>query len=205
MTELLDILKSFNRKERFYLIGQALGNREFQLSSEFRNQVGSEFDLIIPEHSFVAMDYHLDWIYASLKYWKEGKDLYSKDNIITATQEDVDLIICYQQNGMNHLIMIEAKGETSWTNKQLQSKAQRLEKIFGKSGDNWKDVKPYFLIMSPRPSKNLITDTLPSWMLRNGNLIWMQLEIPDDLLKVIRCEGNRRPSINGLFWKIASK
>jgi len=202
--DFLNILKSFNRKERFYLISQALGNKEFKLSELFRNQVGSKLSLTIPENSFAAMDYHLDWIYASLKYWKEGKDIFPKDNIITATQEDVDLIICFYQNAIHNLILIEAKGETSWTNKQLKSKAERFEKIFGNDGNNWEGVKPYFLIMSPRPSRNLTTNTLPEWMLHQGKLNWLQLEIPNNLVKVIRCDQNLRPSIDGMFWKIES-
>ena len=202
MNDLLEILKSFNRKERFYLISQALGNRDFKLASSFRNQVGGKLNIAIPENSFVAMDYHLDWIYASLKYNKEGKDIYPKDDIISATQEDVDLIICFYESGYYHLILIEAKGETSWTNKQFKSKAERLEKIFGKNGDNWNNVKPYFLIMSPRPSKKLNVNDLPDWMLKNDKLVWVQLDITSDLVKVIRCDESRSPSINGNYWKI---
>ena len=36
MMTLMEHLESFNRKERFFLIGDALGNRAFQLSTDFR-------------------------------------------------------------------------------------------------------------------------------------------------------------------------
>ncbi len=101
-----------------------------------------------------------------------------------------------------HLIFIEAKGDTSWTNKQLKSKAERLEKIFGYRGDNWNEVKPYYLIMSPRPSKNLDTSGLPLWMIKNDDLVWLPLELPNDLVKVTRCDKNSRPSVGGDYWKI---
>ena len=39
MTGLLELLESFNRKERFFLIGDALGNRTFQLSNDFRARI----------------------------------------------------------------------------------------------------------------------------------------------------------------------
>ena len=41
MTSLMELLESFNRKERFFLIGDALGNRTFQLSTDFRARLGN--------------------------------------------------------------------------------------------------------------------------------------------------------------------
>jgi hypothetical protein len=41
MEDLIRILKSFKRKERFYLIGKALGNPDFKLSPEFRELIGT--------------------------------------------------------------------------------------------------------------------------------------------------------------------
>ena len=66
MATLLEYLESFNRKERFFLVGEALGNPAFRLSSDFRTRLGAVFGLAIPNDALVAMDYHLDWIYASL-------------------------------------------------------------------------------------------------------------------------------------------
>ncbi len=36
MMTLMEHLESFNRKERFFLVGNALGNPDFQLSTDFQ-------------------------------------------------------------------------------------------------------------------------------------------------------------------------
>ena len=60
MMTLIERLESFNRKERFFLIGDALGNQSFQLSDDFRTRLGTAFGIQPPSNTFVAMDYHLD-------------------------------------------------------------------------------------------------------------------------------------------------
>ena len=74
MTSLMELLESFNRKERFFLIGDALGNRAFQLSNDFRARISEAFGIEPPSSAFVAMDYHLDWIHASLFLTLPGND-----------------------------------------------------------------------------------------------------------------------------------
>ena len=66
MSAFIDYLVSFNRKERFFLVGTALGKPTFQLDSAFSQRLSSRFALKVPADAFVAMDYHLDWIYASV-------------------------------------------------------------------------------------------------------------------------------------------
>ena len=56
MSDLIEILRQFNRKERFFLIGQALGNREFSLDARFRKELGDEIGVEIPGNAFVALD-----------------------------------------------------------------------------------------------------------------------------------------------------
>ena len=63
---LIEWLESFNRKERFFLIGNALGNTDFSLSDEYRTKLGAVLGIHPPKDAFVAMDYHLDWIHAGL-------------------------------------------------------------------------------------------------------------------------------------------
>ena len=46
MPDLIKLLESFNRKERFFLIKQALGN--FQLSDKFKRELGDATNLAIP-------------------------------------------------------------------------------------------------------------------------------------------------------------
>ena len=43
MTTVIEYLESFNRKERFFLVGAALGNTQFQLGAAFRERVGAAF------------------------------------------------------------------------------------------------------------------------------------------------------------------
>jgi len=60
---LIDLLKCYNAKERFYLIGQVLGNSEFSLSTEFVSILEDTLKLHVNTNNiFVALDYHLDWV-----------------------------------------------------------------------------------------------------------------------------------------------
>ncbi|MBI4301278.1 MAG: hypothetical protein HY664_01570 [Chloroflexi bacterium] len=68
MLEIIANLRLFNRKERFFLVGMALGNPKFKLIEQFRNQLNDKLGLFVPEDAFAAMDYHLDWIYAQSFY-----------------------------------------------------------------------------------------------------------------------------------------
>ena len=74
MSNLIELLERFNRKERYFLIGQALGNAGFCLSEEFRCRIGGRIGVSVPPNAFTAMDYHLDWIAASLSCHMKGDD-----------------------------------------------------------------------------------------------------------------------------------
>ena len=64
--KLIENLKSFNRKERFYLVGQMLGNPEFRMDDKQLDKISELIGIKISGEYYAAMDYHLDWIYASL-------------------------------------------------------------------------------------------------------------------------------------------
>ena len=64
MMTLMEHLESFNRKERFFLVGNALGNPDFHLSTDFQTKLNTAFGIQPPNSAFVAMDYHLDWLHA---------------------------------------------------------------------------------------------------------------------------------------------
>ncbi len=212
MDNLICSLKKFNRKERFYLIGTALGNSEFYLDGDFRAELKSSLpnlDCDIPNNAFVAMDYHIDWIYASLLITQNPQIQFpveNKDSIIKATQEDIDLVVCFpdeQHCGKHHLILCECKAETGWTNKQLLSKAGRLVEIFGDDGKRYEEiVLVHFVLLSPKKSNRLRVNEVPSFMKTNGDIPWMQLHIPDGLQKITRCDKSGRDSINGVYWKV---
>ena len=168
MDDLIDILESFNRKERFFLIAQALGQKRdnkpaFTLSDNFRRELEQKlgFDFEIPADAFVAMDYHLDWVAASLVKWKSVKAgkadkstfLNPGQEVVEGNQEDIDLLVAFDCGGQYHLILIEAKayqgkGYAGFDRSQLKSKSDRLDKIFDKAGQKYPGVTLYFCLMS---------------------------------------------------------
>ena len=182
MTNLIRYLKKFNRKERYWLLHNALGDqdkRPFTLSDKFRKELKRELGLkvSVPKRAFVAMDYHFDWLTMALLLGKRPdmengpisrSEVTSKINEevakkVNKNQEDIDLLVAFEddKNGKTLLILIEAKADSSWTNKQLKSKAERL-KIFDEAKIRG-NCQPHFVLMSPkRPSK--LTVTWPDWM-----------------------------------------
>jgi len=208
---LIDNLRMLNRKERFYLIGQALGKPTFQLSPEFRSVLGREFSVSVPEDAFVAMDYHLNWLYAALKltYQPQTNHRYlNSDSAVEGNQEDIDLLVAWEESYATHIVMIEAKGATYFGNKQMESKAKRLEKVFASDGSRWTGVQPHFILMSPRkPSgRYLRTSAIPRWMLQDdGAFRWAELPNMDRtrLRAVMRCDEDGHPSAAGVFWTLA--
>jgi len=164
MMTLMEHLESFNRKRRFFLIGDALGNRSFQLSNDFRARLGTGFGIQPPSSAFVAMDYHLDWIHASLFLALTGNDEeavhLNTETVATGTQQDVDLLVAFEEGDITHLLLIEKKAETGWRNKQMKSKVERLERIFGAGGKKYPRVKPHFGLISPRPPQQLTLASL---------------------------------------------
>ncbi len=65
---LVECLKAFNRKERYWLLRNALGAPalELLLSGAFRDRLGKLLDTDIPSDAWWAMDYHIDWVFAAL-------------------------------------------------------------------------------------------------------------------------------------------
>ncbi len=192
---LIDILESFNRKERYFLLTRTLALRSegeqatFRLDGEFRKKLGCaiglhEQGIEICEDAFVAMDYHLDWIHGSLALayrdkdkirLRDGKELFPYEvDEVTGTQEDIDLLVAFKVENKYHLALIEAKGYLSWDTQQLYSKAERLRQIFGENGDTYcDDVEPHFVMMSENQPKieNWHADRQPAcwpkWMRNN--------------------------------------
>jgi hypothetical protein len=211
MNEFLTNLKKFNRKERFFLVGEALGNPDFKLSANFVGKIQKSLPGLsqpIPADAFVAMDYHLDWIYASLFLCvNPPARFYSRDQkLITANQEDVDLLVAFsdwEDENKTHLILCECKAESSWINKQLKSKADRFKNIFGENGDVFKNIViPHFLLISPEEPGKLRYEDIPDFMKTNGKIPWMELIIPNDLQKITRCDSSGKDSEEGSYWKV---
>ena len=221
MEDLIKILESFNRKERYFLLTRTLALHSkgaiqaFSLSKEFRNRLVEEIGL--NKHGikecFVAMDYHLDWIHGSLAqaYQRNGKKLDKNGNEIfpyeehevTGTQEDIDLLVAFKVDTKYHLVLIEAKGYSAWDIEQLCSKSKRLGKIFCNSGERYGDVRPHFVLMSKQdpPINKLSVEDWPSWM-KGEKLHHIQLDIPPkiDRRRVERCNQRGQKSKNGNYF-----
>ena len=167
MPDLIDLLSRFNRKERFFLIRQALGHewgaKGFTLSPGFRGSLRDAIDAIkveVPDTAVAWMDYHLDWIAASLWAYQHPElacsPIPKSENVATGTQQDIDLLIAFKAGDGYCLVLLEAKGYDAWSNQQLAEKAQRLKEIFGREGTKYRSVKPYFcLTSSGEPSAGL--------------------------------------------------
>ena len=209
MATLLQQLGEFNRKERFYLVGMALGNEIFRLSEAFRKTLGQTLGVQVPENAFVAMDYHLDWLAASL-YLTANPDAsppYERHGqLITATQQDIDLLVAYEAKGTSHVIMLEAKGVTGYSNPQFRSKAKRLLAISQAMLWEMAHACPHFALISPKQPQRLDYEKCPSWMMgSDGRVSWIRLHLPDTLKKVVRCTQSGTASQQGDHWKVVSE
>lgn len=68
MPNVIDHLKSFNRKERFLLLCEALGfdSQTFCLHEDFVEKLSGCIGHQVPSNAYVVMDYHLDWLQMAL-------------------------------------------------------------------------------------------------------------------------------------------
>ena len=223
MPDLIEILESFNRKERFFLVAQALGKPEFELSPVFRWKLGKTVDVTIPRPPakvFVAMDYHLDWVAASLAKWNaetpggDAKRVFcnpgeGQEKLVHGNQEDIDLLVAFNSGGKYRLIFVEAKaydsdGYAGYTNKQLKSKAARLKRIFGDNGEEYDCVTPHFLLMSHKPPTNQLKVSWPQWVLQGKEMpAHLQISLPPETTrrKVGRSDGGECFSVKFLKGK----
>lgn len=213
---LIDNLKSFNRKERFYLIGQMLGNPEFRMDDNQLDEISKLIKVKIPSEYFAAMDYHLDWIYASLFLTQIDandkafeRDYIDKDKKvdlqISGTQEDVDFLIAFvDHENTTHIVMIEAKGDSYFSNPQLDSKNKRFKAIFGNE-DTWPNVKPHFLICSPKEPQKINIEEPAYFIFKSSKLLWLELDMGDGKNKVTRCNKDDEACNDGKHWKVESR
>lgn len=160
MVDIAEILSRFNRKERDWLVKNAVGKSA--LSSEFCRRVegalgGSLPPMAIPTDAWWAMDYHLDWLAAALWAYAHPEcdtTWQPRAELIKGTHEDVDLIIAFDTT----IILVEAKGVRAWDNDQMDRKIERLLGL-GLQPDGSVTIAPavriLFALASPRSPKNL--------------------------------------------------
>ena len=168
--------------------------------------MGQELGLTVPVDAFVAMDYHFDWLQMALYLTKlpwTGRPLIENTNpeLFEANQRDIDLLVAFEDNATTHLVMLEAKVETGWTNRQLDRKADRLCRIFG-DPSRIDLAKPHFVLLSPREPERIDPAAWPGWMKSGSKPRWMKLPRPEDLRKVTRCTADGRASAAGRSLRI---
>ncbi|RQM70061.1 hypothetical protein [Aeromonas enteropelogenes] len=214
--ELIKNLKSFNRKERFYLVGQMLGNPDFRMDKTQLDEISKLIKVKPPSEYFAAMDYHLDWIYASLFLTQKHDEKPFPRNFIdnkqkldlqiSGTQEDVDFLLAFvDHENTTHLVMIEAKGDSYFSNAQLDSKNKRFKAIFGNE-NTWPNVNPHFLICSPKKPQKINIEE-PAYFIFNEELelTWFPLDMSDDKNKVTRWGEDNKPCSDGNYWVVESR
>ncbi len=221
MADLIELLKRFNRKERYFLIRQALDlpQKDFRLSDEFREKLGCQIDTTIPEDAFAAMDYHLDWIAAGLRAYREcipmdkiSCEIFSnqnENNMVKGNQQDVDFLIAFKRDGFYHLILMEAKGYAYWNKEQMHKKVKHLKAIFADSEVSYPNVKKHFCLLSgTQPSKSTTdgwTEYWPEWMTDSDERPhWLELSLLNYRLKVTRCNFEGKSSQDGKHFRIVN-
>lgn len=200
MSQLIDKLKSFNRKERYWLINKALGDGASRLDAEFVDELTKILGENVPCDAWWAMDYHIDWIFATLLSLEENKDCYCNDfGYITSTQEDVDFIVAFD----NKIILIEAKWDGSWSQSQIGNKLERLGEI--KKIAEKLNISVFGVLSSPRKPQKLNASDSLFWNVKSKDYSFVCLKPSlDDINfnKVTRCDGQGIKNSNGKFWMV---
>ncbi len=200
-------LRAFDSHERGILLQWATG-LDFQLSEALRGALGELLDLQVPQRAYVAMDYTLDWLHAGLRTYREQAEVgtlhdWPGDGRLTATGEDVDLLVAWQDQ-QPRLVLIEAKGFTGWSNKQLLSKALRLGAIFDEQTRRQVDVR--FVLVGPKHSTGIVTNGWPSWMTTEERYHFLAIPDPGARLAVQRCTSDGKPTRTGYtHWRAATR
>lgn len=221
MSAIIGNLERFNRKERFHLLHMAIADDtwpsrdSFRLSGAFRARLGETLELAVPPDAFAAIDYHLDWIYAALYLALDEPDMDARiaqpqGGWLNSNQEDTDLLVAFDDAGdpgVCHLTLVEAKCETGWTNKQVQSKLDRLTLVYNEVRlQDHPEVQLHYVLTSPRYSEGLDPDW-PMWLdwgRGDGRYHWIEMPLAEHW-QAVRCDANGRQSRRGACWRLRKK
>ena len=140
------------------------------------------------------MDYHLEWLFAAVRGAQVGQRYSNADEFVKGNQEDIDLLVAFDEGKKAHLILLEAKGDTAWSNKQMQSKVDRLTAVF--NGADSERVEPHFVFVSRRPPS--IEDRMAPWIDVHNHL---RCAYREDL-KVTRCDVEGNSEQRWRYWMI---
>lgn len=193
MVDLVETLHRFNRKERSWLVQDAVGETAAKLSDSFRSRLEEAVrkkdpSFLLPEKAIWLMDFHLDWLIAAIRRHTDssvhvnGKAYDNSNDEVTGTQQDVDLVVAFD----NTLILVEAKGVRSWGNKELTSKITRFDLLNELSngpikadGTTSSGLRLFLVLCSPTLPKRVDFKNWPKWgQDGNGKPLWLQLRTP---------------------------
>lgn len=204
---LVENLRSFDSHERGLLVQWATGSR-FMLGDDVRAAISDTVNREIPNTAFVAMDYTLDWLYAATRWTldptacgqPQPQPLHGE---LLASPEDVDMLVAWEDEEGPHLVMLEAKGFTGWSNAQMASKAKRLAAIFPGGVQDVLDV--HFILLGPAPSKGLNTQGWPDWMNPGRRAHFLAIDDPGLRRAVQRCDEHGTPRRDGTHWRTVER
>ena len=222
---LVECLKLFNRKERYWLIRNALGQDggELPLSESFRRNLGKEIGTEIPADTWWALDYHIDWLFGALAL-DGAPDIDSATilknpsvptaagrRLIRGTHEDFDFVVAFDRT----IVLVEAKGVTSWGNSQMSSKHQRLceweqlsKDVLTGRKQTAEPARIIVVLMSPKESAGLSKLDWPKSVNDGGNapkFLTMDFTgAPDKFRVPERCDGSGVASSTGDHWHLKS-
>jgi len=212
---LVDALRLFNRKERFILLEHATGSGDhLRLGSDFADSLSAAIGVDVPQGAYLAVDYHLDWLYAAIRTYlggwsTDGGVLHTADGepvhaaALTASQEDVDLIVAWEKAEISHIIMVEAKAYSGWTNAQLRSKVRRLRQIFDDDGcplatrhvgGPHSSIRAHFVLTGFGESAGVDPAGWPPWTIgQTGRPRFLALRKPTERWGVQRTDADGKP------------
>jgi len=218
MNRIIENLRRLNRKERFHLLQMALaggrpGDDSFRLSDGFRDSLGRGLGLTVPSDAFAAMDYQLDWIYVALYLALRSPESQPTGPFpkpggwFNHDQEDTDLLVafeCPDKPGVCHLVLVEAKCETGWTNAQVESKLARLQSIH--NALRLTEASPvafHWTLLSPRRPEGL-RPCCSGWLdWGSDERGWHWIEMPvGPHCRAVRCKPGGEPDKQGECWRL---
>lgn len=200
MNGLVATLKKQNAKERYWLLNAALDQPT--LGTNYTMELTRATGWKVPRGAWWAMDYHLDWL-ACATTGNQKMGVVHEPPVPGwnfGTQEDVDLIVAWDDDETTKVILVEAKGVTSHSNKQVNSKLAKLTALFGQDGQKVPGVDPRFVLASPRQPSKLEAHG-PVWAMNGDKLNWMPLHVPNNLVTPTRCENDGTIRKAGTNWK----
>lgn len=211
--EIGETLRLFDRKERHLVVQNCLGTGAGTMCQDFcarlTQTLGRRLQAPVATSAWWAADYHLEWLIGAL-FWHSEVDpidlerpRLNEPELIRGNQEDIDLIVAQG----NDVILVEAKGHTSWDNEQLTRKVERLRSICDDEGvvrqcDPAHPIRLHLILMSINKPSKVNHGDWPAWTLSEDKPYWMELKATGERIRVGRCDYQGNRDANGGHWRV---